>query len=188
MELRQLRSFVKAGDTLNFSEAAKELHVTQSTFSQNIKKLEEELNVKLFHRNSREVMLTEAGLELMPLAQQIVCQADNCVTRINDLMNLRHGTLNIGVTHSFSLITTETVHKFVRDYPNIKLNIFYKTMNELMEMLAKREVDFVLSYKPTQTYAQIESHILFEDKLSVVVPQNHPLATLKEVSLEEVLK
>ena len=85
MELRQLRSFVKAGDTLNFSEAAKELHVTQSTFSQNIKKLEEELNVKLFHRNSREVMLTEAALDLMPLTLQIVCQAYNCVTRINDL-------------------------------------------------------------------------------------------------------
>ena len=188
MELRQLRSFVKAGETMNFSEAAKELYVTQSTFSQSIKKLEEELKVQLFHRNSHEVVLTEAGMELMPFAQQILQQTDNCVNRIHDLMNLKHGTLNIGVTHSFSLVTSETIHKFVKDYPNIKLNIFYKTMNELMDMLAKREVDFVLSYKPSQVYNQIESHILFEDKLSVVVQKDHPLAKLKEVKMKELLK
>ena len=55
----------------------------------------------------------------------------------------------------------------------MKLNIFYKTMTELMQMLVKREVDFVLAFKPTRRYEQIESHILFDNHLSVIVRSDH---------------
>ena len=70
MELRQLRYFVKAAETLNFSEAAKGLYITQSTLSQQIRQLETELDVQLFQRNSHEVTLTEAGAELLPYAKE----------------------------------------------------------------------------------------------------------------------
>ncbi len=70
MELRQLRYFVKAAETLNFSEAAKGLYITQSTLSQQIRQLETELDVQLFQRNSHEVTLTEAGAELLPYAKR----------------------------------------------------------------------------------------------------------------------
>lgn len=188
MELRQLRSFVKAAETSNFSLAAKELFVTQSTFSQSIKKLEEELNVQLFYRNSHDVTLTDAGEELLIYARNTICQADNCVNRMNDIMNLKQGTLKIGVTHSFSLVTSETILKFIKKYPGITLKIYNKTMNELMDMLVKREVDFVLSYKPCKQYPQIESHALFEDKLSVIVKEDHPFAKLDKIGLDALMK
>lgn len=66
MELRQLKYFVKVAETLNFSEAAKELFITQSTLSQQIKQLEAEINAQLLQRNSHGVALTEAGAELLP--------------------------------------------------------------------------------------------------------------------------
>ena len=64
-----MKAFVKAAELLNFTEAAKTVFVTQSSFSQSIRQLEEELDVKLFHRNSHEVTLTQAGVELLPYAR-----------------------------------------------------------------------------------------------------------------------
>lgn len=188
MELRQLKAFVKAAELLNFTEAAKEVCVTQSSFSQAIKQLEDELDVILFYRNSHEVSLTQAGMELLPFARQTIQKAEECKNRIDDLKDLRVGTLNVGITHSFSMLMVETMINFMKKYPGIKLNVYQKTMEELMEMLAKREVDFVLSFSPTTIYADIESHVLFDDRLSAIVSQDHPLTSKKKISVNEIAK
>ena len=88
MELRQLRYFVKAAETLNFSEAAKGLYITQSTLSQQIRQLETELDVQLFQRNSHEVTLTEAGAELLPYAKETLYTADTCKEHILSLIHI----------------------------------------------------------------------------------------------------
>lgn len=186
MELRQLRYFAKAAETLNFSDAAKALNIAQSSLSQQIKQLEDELNVQLFLRNSHFIRLTEAGEMMLPHALQTIHDAETCVERIHDLKKLLTGTLNIGVTYSFSPILTETVITFMRMYPRIKLNIIYKPMSDLMELLTKRELDFVLAFKPTQPVADVESHILFQNTLSAVVNSNHPLASKQAVTLAEL--
>lgn len=186
MELRQLRYFVKAAQLLSFSEAAKALHIAQSSLSQQIKQLEEELDVQLFVRGSHSVSLTEAGELMLPSAMRTLYDADSCAARIGDLRRLATGSLAIGVTYSFSPILTETVLEFMKLYPRIKLNIIYKPMGELMELLAKRELDFVLAFKPTQPVADVESHILFQNSLAAVVNCTHPLAEKAKVSLSEL--
>ena len=186
MELRQLKYFVKVAETLNFSEAAKVLNVTQSTLSQQVKQLETEIGTQLLLRSSHSVALTEAGNELLPLARQTLHKAQLCTERINDLNNLLTGTLNIGVTYSFSPILTETLVSFMKMYPRIKLNIFYKPMAELMGMLRERVVDFVLAFKPTMPIEGIESHILFQNCLSAIVGEFHPLASKEKVTLSEL--
>ena len=102
MELRQLRYFVNAAEQLSFSDAAKLLNIAQSTLSQQVRQLEDELGVQLFERNSHAISLTEAGAELLPFARRTLHEADSCVARIHDLDQLLAGTLNIGVTYSFS--------------------------------------------------------------------------------------
>lgn len=186
MELRQLKYFVRAAHTLNFSEAAKSLYVTQSTLSQQIRQLEDEFGVPLFMRTSHEVTLTEAGEELLPYAEETLSNASACAERISDLKNLLTGTLRIGVTYTFIPILTETVQSFMRQYPQVKLDICCKTMEELMELLEKHEVDFVLAFKPTCRYEHIESHILFDNSLSVIVRADHPLASRKTASLKDI--
>ncbi|MCI7309759.1 MAG: LysR substrate-binding domain-containing protein [Prevotella sp.] len=186
MELRQLKYFLKASETLNFSEAAKALFITQSTLSQQIRQLENEMGVTLFERNSHEVSLTEVGIQLQPYAQQAIAAADACMQQAYDLNNLLIGELNIGVTFTFSPLLTETVLAFAKEYPHVHINIFYKTMAELMEMLQHREVDFVLAFKPTERYDRIESHVLFNNRLTVVVNQSHPLATKKSITIDDL--
>ena len=188
MELRQLRYFIKAAETLNFSDAAKALNIAQSSLSQQIKQLEDDLNVKLFLRNSHYIRLTEAGEMMLPFALRTIHDAETCIDRIHDLQKLLTGTLNIGVTHSFSPILTETVISFMKMYPHIKLNIIYKPMGDLMELLSKRELDFVLAFKPTHPVADVESHILFQNSLCAVVSTTHPLASNDKVSLAELSK
>ncbi len=162
------------------------LCVTQSTLSQQVKQLETELGMPLLSRSSHGVALTEAGKELVPYAQKTIHDAELCVVRINDLNCLSAGTLNIGVTYSFSPILTETLVTFMKIYPKVKLNIFYKPMAELMELLREREVDFVLAFKPTQPVEGVESHILFQNCLSAIVGEFHPLASRERVTLAEL--
>lgn len=186
MELRQLRYFAKAAETLNFSDAAKALNIAQSSLSQQIRQLEDELDVQLFIRNSHSIRLTEAGQVMLPFALRTIHEAQTCADRIHDLQKLLTGTLDIGVTHSFSPILTESVISFMKMYPGIKLNIVYKQMNELMELLVKRDIDFVLAFKPIDPIPEIESHILFQNTLSAVVARDHPLASLPKVTVPEL--
>ncbi|MDE6504070.1 MAG: LysR family transcriptional regulator, partial [Muribaculaceae bacterium] len=111
-----------------------------------------------------------------------------CMARISDLNEMSVGTLNIGVTYSFSPILTETIISFMRQYPHIKLNIYYKPMEELMDMLRKQSVDFALAFKPTKPIEGIESHILFQNCLSAIVDRSHPLAAQNRVTLLELEK
>ena len=188
MELRQLRYFAKAAETLNFSHAASCLNIAQISLSQQIRQLEDELGTQLFIRDSHSFQLTEAGETMLPLALRTIHDAEACADRIHDLRKLLVGTLNIGVTHSFSPILTESVISFMKMYPKIKVNIVYKQMNELMGLLSNRELDFVLAFKPIQPLPNVESHILFQNTLSAIVGKSHPLASKDKVSISELEK
>ena len=187
MELRQLKYFVKTAETLNFSEAARALFVTQSTLSQQIRQLEQEMDTLLFERDSHSVQLTESGERLLPLAKRTLMDAVTCMDTVNDLKKMLSGSLNIGITYTFAPILTETVIAFTKAHPAVKLNIFYKTMEELMSMLEKRELDFVLSFKPSSVHPAIESHVLFDNNLSVIVNRYHPLAEKEKITLQDIL-
>ncbi|WP_303433852.1 LysR family transcriptional regulator, partial [uncultured Muribaculum sp.] len=88
MELRQLRYYVTAARTLNFSQAAQQLAISQSTLSQQIQQLEAELGVQLFRRNSHSVLLTEEGRELLSSAVDALSAAQACKERLADIKGL----------------------------------------------------------------------------------------------------
>ncbi len=186
MELRQLKYFLRVADTLNFSTAAKELFITQSTLSQQILQLERDLDQPLFMRNSHEVTLTEAGQTLVPLARETLQAAENCQLRLDELKNLMGGELNIGVTFSFTSIMAETLTAFLRQYPHVKVNVTQSTMADLMERLSHHEFDFVLAFKPIQSNPRIESHILFYHRLAAIVNDRHSLVGRESLTLDEL--
>lgn len=186
MELRQLKYFIQVAESLNFTEASKKLFITQSTISQQIKQLEEELNIPLFDRSEKKICLTEAGREFLPHAIRVIQDANYGKQRLLDLQNVRTGELIIGVNYSFRSLLTNTVVEFLKLYPDIKLSILYKTVDELKEMVKKRDIDFALSYKPILKEKTIESLDLFKTSLSVIVHKTHPLFSHKSVSIDEI--
>jgi LysR family cyn operon transcriptional activator len=186
MELRQLKYFVKSAEYLNFSVAAKHLYITQSTLSQQIKQLEFELGFELFIRNSRHISLTEAGEEFLPFARRTIQDAEDGVQRLYDLQHVKTGVLRIGVSYSFSTVLTEALLRFMKEFPGIRLEVFYKTVDELMVLLREHKVDLVLSYKPLYDAPDVDSMSLFENTLALVVSNDDPLSLRKNIKLQEL--
>ncbi len=186
MELRQLKYFVKTAELLSFSKAAKALYITQSTLSQQIKQLEDELDMALFFRNNHKVTLTEAGETFLEGAKKTLAEADDNKAKIMDLAQGHRGVLNIGVTYSFGSILTESVLAFKKEYPDVILNICYKNVLELMELVSDGELDFALSFRSLEKYDNVESHILFDNKLSIIVREDHPLTRKELVRLADL--
>lgn len=186
MELRQLKYFVAVARTLSFSEAARQLYVTQGTLSQQIMLLEDELGSLLFERTSHKVALTEPGMVLFPLAKNIIQQVEQCKLQLGDLRKALGGELNIGMTYSFSNLITDTVRDFLKTYPGVKLRIYYKTASELYQMMVKGELDVILAFKPVVQHKDLVSETLFNFDLCAVMRKDHPLSDRKVLTLEEL--
>lgn len=186
MELRQLRYFVATAKTLSFSASARKLFISQSTLSQQIQSLEDELGTILFTRTSHHVSLTEAGDRLLPLAQEALRTADECKTQVSDLNKTVTGELNIGVTHSFSTLLTKPLAEFLHKYRDVKLHIYYADSLRLMQLLREHKIDLALAYKSDKAGNDFESHVLFHDKLCAIVRHDHLLAGRKSISLAEL--
>lgn len=188
MELRHLKYFVMVAKTLNFSEASQRLFITQGTLSQQIQQLENEIGAQLFDRTKHMVVLTEAGEELLPLAIRTIEDSETCSNRMRDLKGALTGTLRIGTTHSFSALLTETVKKFIREHPGVKLVIQSETAADLIDMLRDKELDLALAFKPAMAYDELESEPLFRNSLSAVMRKDHPLASHKVLTMEDLEK
>jgi LysR family cyn operon transcriptional activator len=186
MELRQLKYFVKVAELLSFSKAAKALYITQSTLSQQIKQLEDELDMALLFRNNHKVTLTEAGETFLEGAKKTLADADDNKAKIMDLASGHRGTLNIGVTHSFGSILTESILAFKKEFPQVHLNICYRNVVELMELISNGDLDFALSFKSSEKFDNVESRILFDNKLSIIVREEHPLTRKAVVRLADL--
>ena len=142
MELRQLRYFLKAKELLNFTEAASALNISQSTISQQIKQLEDELNVPLFNRIGKRITLTEAGDLFSEYALQSINRANEGLLLLQDLKNLNAGKITIGVIYSMRILFAKTLIQFANQYPNIKIQVVFGTTKDLIEKLNLHQFDF----------------------------------------------
>lgn len=186
MEFRQLRYFVKVAELRSFSEASKALFISQSTLSQQIKQLEEELGVELLVRDSRHVSMSDYGEQYLPYAKQVLKDVDTSTERMNDVRQLKIGTLNVGATYTFCPLLADTVRDYMKKYPGIKLKIYCRSMENLMEMLEHGQLDVALSYKPLQSYDDIDSHILFNSNLCVIAGKDNPVSKKERIRLAEL--
>ena len=186
MEFRQLRYFVKVAELRSFSEASKALFISQSTLSQQIKQLEEELGVELLVRDSRHVSMSDYGEQYLPYAKQVLKDVDTSTERMNDVRQLKIGTLNVGATYTFCPLLADTVRDYMKKYPGIKLKIYCRSMENLMEMLEHGQLDVALPYKPLQSYDDIDSHILFNSNLCVIAGKDNPVSKKERIRLAEL--
>ena len=186
MELRQLKYFVEVADVLNFSEAARNLFITQGTLSQQIRQLEDELGSPLFARTSHHVMLTEAGKQLLPLAQETMRCANSCKECMEDMRGIVSGTLEVGVTYSFRYSILKVMKRFMKEYPTVKLHVVCMSAPDLFDRLLQHKLDLVLSMDPANPYPELESIFLGSSRLSVVVRKDHPLADCSSLSLDDL--
>ena len=168
MELRQLKYFVEVGRLGSFSLASKSLFITQSTISQQIRKLEEELGVELLTRDTRHVTFSDYGEQFYPCAVQVLEEAKAGAERIQDVKDLKVGRLSVGATYSFGPLLKQTVLDYYRLYPHIRLDLVITSKEDLRQKLLDRELDVALTYKSPLGEEHIESHLLFQSRLCLI--------------------
>lgn len=186
MELRQLKYFIKAAELQNFTEASLASFITQSTLSQQIKQLEEEVGIPLFDRIGKRVRLTEAGKMFLPYATKTVQDAEDGKSILKDLMNLDTGSLTIGATYGLTNLLTKAILDFSGLHPNIHLQISFGTTQDLLAQLEQGKLDFMLSFSQDNKNGSFEVEALFSSCLAIIVHKSHLLTNRKHVNIKEL--
>ena len=134
----------------SFSKTAKELDLTQPSVSYNIKKLEDELGVTLFERGNTLIMTPEAE-ELLPYVEEALNNLKNGERKINDILQLKRGTLTIGIpSHIGVFLLTGIIKEFSLKYQNIKIEVICKSTKELFKLLGLNELDILIDCSPLE--------------------------------------
>lgn len=188
MELYTMRYVLAVAEHENFSLAAQACHVGQPALSQQVSRLEKELGVALFTRNSRGAALTEAGREFVLRAQEIVQRAEALQAEMSLFAGLRRGTLNLGIITSLQCIDFGgLLSAFCGSYPDVSVSIVQDGTHRLLEMLAERKLDAAFLNRPISGLPSgVEFAKLGEDVYSLAVSALHPLAKRERVSLKEL--
>lgn len=183
MELRHLRYFLAVADSLSFTRAADQLHVTQPTLSHQVKQLENEIKSVLFDRVGRRVLLTPSGEIFREYAQKALKEINSATAAISELEGLRHGALTVGVFESFSTsLLPPLLAEFRALYPGVHVTMRQLPTGQLEEQLDKGNLNFGIAYSPPAT-DKIVAEKLFDEPLVLVVGTKHPLAQRKTIHI-----
>jgi len=174
--LRQIEGFLAAADALSFSRAAQKLHVTQSAFSQLIREMETALDVRLFDRTTRKVVLTDAGHSLMLKMRSGLMAIEEACMDAQAISRLEKGHASVGALPSLaSGYMTQAIGDLRRQHPGVSVSLHEAQNPDLLEMVLQRKVEFsVCAQVPAPRDLVFEA--LFTEELVVVVPVDHPLA------------
>ncbi|MCY9590568.1 LysR family transcriptional regulator [Paenibacillus chitinolyticus] len=183
MELLQLQYFLAVARLEHMTEAARSLHVTQSSLSKTIQRLEEDLGVPLFDRTGRRLRLNEFGIRFLRRAERALFELKQGKQEMRDLSGLEHSTLELAVTTASTL--PNILRAFRKKMPDIQFHVQMLATQEMVTLLHRGEVDFCLSSPPIKG-EDIECQIVCIDPILVAVPKGHRLAERTSVSLTEL--
>lgn len=186
MDIRQLKYFIKAAELQNFTKASKAVCIAESSLSVQIKQLETNLGVELFVREKKRVELSEAGKRLLPYARLVIASMNEAATAVQDVNEMRSGSLRIGGIFSLCSLLTDTLVPFSIKYPCINVKIVSKSGKRLFEMLHSNELDFVLTFESPVRDNRLHRIELFESPLSVIAHKEHPIARFDQIPLKEL--
>jgi len=190
MELRQLAWFVRLADTLHFGRAARELHVTPSALSQQVRKLEREVGTPLLERTSRTARLTPAGAAFVTEAIATLAQAEHALAAARAHADGRRGELVLGMLDEGAAeLNVPLLQRLKAACPGLHVTVRAVEHGEHLEVLEAGQVDALLgasvqSVDPERFLVTP----LFADGRLAVLPVAHPLADATEVTVADFLE
>ena len=186
MTLTELRYLVAVARERHFGKAAEACFVSQPTLSVAIKKLEEELDVKLFERGSNEVTVTPLGMEIVQQAQVVLEQAADIKQIARRGKDPLSGPLRLGVIYTIGpYLLPDLVRQAIEHLPQMPLILQENFTFKLLEMLRASEIDVAVLAEPFPD-AGLAVAALYDEPFQIAVPKKHPLARRKRISAEEL--
>ena len=185
--LNDLYIFLVACETKNFSQAGRQLHLSQPAISQTINNLEKHFGTKLFLRQGRSVCLTEIGQALRPMAQELVSAAKRLDETVSSLQGEVVGEFDIGCsTASGKYLLPSLIARFRRMYPLVRANVIVTSRDSVIKKLVSGEVAMGVSSRRIQ-HRDLEYQEFFTDEVILIVPADHPWANFRRVYPDDLL-
>lgn len=187
LDAHQLNVFLVAAETLNFTEAARRLHLSQPSVSQHIQTLEQHFNVELFVRSGRHIELTDAGRTLFPMARDIVNRSIRIEETMRSLDGEVYGHLLVGCsTTPGKYILPHLLARFHRRYPKVTASCQVAPQEQTIEMVCNGESHFTMASAPYVTCHDVEFTRYLTDPLVLIAPQDHPWASRPSIEPGEL--
>jgi LysR family transcriptional regulator, carnitine catabolism transcriptional activator len=175
VSLHTLRLFLRVANTLSFSEASRTENVSQPALSRSIRMLEDQLGIRLFDRDTRNVSLTSAGLMLQPIAERLISDYDAAFSDLAQSISGERGHVAIGVLPSIAAdLLPNVLARFRAERPNVDVRVEDTLSDSLTDMLQERRIDFAITIEPDQD-RRLEFQPLFSDEFVLVVRRGDPL-------------
>jgi LysR family hydrogen peroxide-inducible transcriptional activator len=186
MTLTELKYIVAVAREKHFGRAAEACHVSQPTLSLAIKKLEEELDVKLFERSASEVAVTPLGQEIVRQAQSVLEQAAEIKEIAKRGKDPLAGPIRLGVIYTIGpYLLPDLVREVIRSVPQMPLMLHENLTVKLLEMLRTGEIDCAILAEPFPD-AGLAIAPLYDEPFMAAVPAKHPLASQASVTAEQL--
>ena len=188
MTLTELKYIVAVARERHFGRAAEACHVSQPTLSVAVKKLEEELQVKLFERNANEITVTPLGEEIVRQAQSVLEQADSIREIARRGKDPLAGSLRLGVIYTIGpYLLPDLVRQNIEKTPQMPLMLQENFTVKLLEELRTGEIDCAILAEPFPD-TNLAIAPLYDEPFMAAVPSSHALAARSSVTAEELKK
>lgn len=187
MELNQLYCFLQVAKTEHMTRAADQLHITQPALSKNISRLEEDLGVKLFDRQGKNIRLNECGRVALRYTEQILYALGDMQTELSELAAAQAGHIRIGSafpSHEPNFVLT-AIRDFALSRPDVRFSLIQHPSRHLVSALENREIDIAVASTPILRPNILWTE-LFTERMGIILSADHYLAAKPTVSLRDL--
>ena len=191
MKLQQLRYILEvAKHDLNVSATALSLYTSQPGISKQIRLLEDELGIEVFARSGKHLTrITPAGEAILEISAEILLKIESIKKVSQEFSNERNGSLSIATTHTQARYALPlAITEFIKSYPDVSLHMQQGTPMQISEMAASGKVDFAIATEALSHFSDLIMMPCYRWNRSVVVPKDHPLAEVSQLTLQDIAK
>ena len=184
--LMQLKAFLAVARFGSFTSAAQALHISQPALTVQIQQLERSLDLRLFDRDTRHVVLTPSGRLFAPMFQRLLFELETIIDNAQNFSELKQGIVRLGSIPSVATTyLPEVISGFRERYPEVGFDLRDANGQGVVEMVRSGKVEFGIT-NVNQKWSDLDGTKLYEEEIHIVYPRLHPIASLKTVTLNEI--
>lgn len=187
MEIHQIKYVLSAAQTLNFTKAAQECSISQPALTKAIKALESELGAQLFHREGKQIRLSDFCRSILPHLRQIMQESEATRTLAQNFRLLNSVPIRLGVMSTIGPVRlSRFLAKFQRDYRGVEVAVSEAGLAELRTKLENVELDLAVLNTLGGLRESLTVHDLYQERYVVIFPPDHRLASHNAVKLSDL--
>lgn len=185
ISMRQIRIFDAVSRYESHTRAAEKLHMTQPAVSMQMKQLERALDISLFEKHGKLLVLSAAGLALREYCQDIIQSYNNMLDHVEKFKGCQQGHLTIAVTSPANYFATRILSAFSRQFPDVTISLDVTNRQRILLQLDNYEPDVVIMGEPPKGRG-LKSERLMPNPLMLIAPPDHPLKDKKNLTIQDL--